>query len=93
VEERAPLLEESDRWEEVFVTSSVRLIVPVESVSVVSDGARVPVWTRERSSRAAGADGSCVDNGDSDSLWKQIYDVLLDSLSNSVVPLEEGYFS
>jgi hypothetical protein len=91
VEERAPLLEESDSWEEVFVTSSVRLIVPVESVSVVSDGARVPVWTRKPSDRAARADedgSDCVDDGDRDSLWKRIYNVLLDSLSNSVVPLQ-----
>jgi hypothetical protein len=94
VEERAPLVEEADRWDEVFVTSSVQLVVPVQSVCVVNDGVRVPVWTCARSyrtsSRLEEENGSDLRNSDpaNDSLWKKIYDALLQSMLHTVIPIQ-----
>jgi Amino-transferase class IV len=53
VVERAPLLEEYDLWKEVFVTSSIRLVIPVQSVHVKrGSGDVVLVWEAKGSARA-----------------------------------------
>jgi hypothetical protein len=79
VQEAAPLLEDSDQWREVFVTSSVRLVVPVQSVSVMRGGVRVPVWTS----------GHFVSRDETNRgvlLWRKIYDALIQSMADSVGP-------
>lgn len=70
----APVLEESHFWKEVFLTSSIKLIVPVDQVNVPSideDGSACfrTVWSLSQEQR---------NNSDQEpALWLQLYQSLL----------------
>ena len=65
VEDIPVSLHERGFWEEVFLTSSIRLVVPVDEIRIPNkDGEGQVLWTRER-------------DYSEDSTWKRIRDTLL----------------
>ena len=70
VEEVPISLEESTLWEEVFVTSSVKLVVPVESVLVPDANDFQALWTTDPK-RSSGS----LEN----SVWKKIYNGIVEA--------------
>jgi Amino-transferase class IV len=76
--ERAPILEELHLWKEVFVTSSIRLVIPVQSVHVQRrSGDAVLVW-ETKGFACALHDGH--EPSGAGSLSESVYKLLLQSM-------------